>query len=192
MRRRIIATGIWMAIGLLAMTHVYSQKSAPVDPMGQGSWVIAVDAGPGTHIFGNGFGFGPGFKVFVENGTWQLGPGVLSLGGEFGFSFFSYHWNYLNIRYHESWLNYMFGARSAYHYGWDVKGLDTYGGIPLGIGFSAHTYDNYAGYKGGSAVYPYLGLFVGSSYFFNKHIGINGELGYNVTYANLGVIFKLY
>jgi hypothetical protein len=179
---------ILITMGLLTMTHVYSQKSAPVDPMDQGSWVISAGVGPGTHIFGNGFGFGPGFKVFFENGTWQLGPGVLSLGGEVGFSFFSYNFGY---GYHESWVNFMFGARSAYHYGWNVPGLDTYGGIPLGIGFSAHSYDNYIGYRGYSPVFPYLGIFIGTSYFFNDHIGLNGELGYNVTYANIGVIFKL-
>jgi hypothetical protein len=192
MRPGMIVKIFLLAMGLLAMTHVYSQKSAPIDPMDQGSWVIGVGVGPGTPVSGNGYGFGPGFKVFVENGTWQLGPGVLSLGGEVGFSFFSYHWVDRDIRYHESWVNYMFGARSAYHYGWDVKGLDTYAGIPLGIGFSTHNYDNVVGYKGGNhPVFPYFGLFVGTSYFFNNQIGINGELGYNVTYANIGVIFKL-
>jgi len=181
-----------IVMGLFSMTPVFSQNPTADAPMSQGSWIISVGAGPGTHVFGNGYGFGPGIKIFFENGTWKLGPGVLTLGGEVGLSFFSYHWYYRDIRYHESWVNYMFGARSAYHYGWNVKGLDTYGGIPLGIGFSAHSYDNYAGYKGYSAIYPYLGLFVGASYFFNDFIGLNGELGYNVTYANLGVIFKLH
>jgi hypothetical protein len=166
----------------------FSQKSAPLNPVDQGSWILAVDAGPATHIFGNGWGFGPGIKLFFENGTWQLGPGVLSLGGDVGFSIFSYKWG---DGYHETWVNYMFGARTAYHYGWDVKGLDTYAGIPLGIGFSVHTYDDFVGYKGYSPIFPYLGFFAGASYFFNNHIGINGEIGYNVTYANLGVIFKL-
>jgi hypothetical protein len=189
MKCRLIFSGICFVIGLLTITNVYSQKSAPENPMDQGSWIINVGVGPGTHVFGNGYGFGPGFKVFFENGTWQLGPGVLSLGGEIGFSFFSYKFG---DGYHESWVNFMFGARSAYHYGWNVRGLDTYAGIPLGIGFSVHSYDKYAGYLGSTPVYPYLGIFVGSSYFFNDFIGINGELGYNVTYANLGVIFKLY
>ena len=191
MSRKIIVTGVLLALFSLTITKVNAQNSPPRNPFDEGSWVIAVAAGPGTHVFGNGAGFGPGIKVFFENGTWKLGPGVLSIGGEFGFSFFSYHWVYSTVRYNETWINYMFGARSAYHYGWDVKGLDTYAGIPLGIGFSAHTYDNYAGYRGHQGVYPYLGFFVGSSYFFNNHIGINGEFGYNVTYANLGVIFKI-
>ena len=189
--RRLVLKVMLISMGLMTVVQVYSQKSAPENPMDQGSWIISVDAGPGTHMFGNGYGFGPGFKIFFENGTWQFGPGVLSMGGEVGFSFFSYHWYIGKFRYRESWFNYMFGARSAYHYGWNVKGLDTYAGIPLGIGFSSHTFDNYVGYRGYSGIYPYLGLFIGSSYFFNQHIGINGEFGFNVTYANLGVIFKL-
>jgi hypothetical protein len=178
--------GMLIAMSMMIFSPAYTQKSD--NPMEQGSWIIGFGVGPGTHVFGNGFGFGPGIKIFVENGTWQLGPGVLSLGGDIGFSFFSYKWG---LGYHESWVNYMFGARGAYHYGWDVKGLDTYAGIPLGIGFSVHSRDNYVGYKGYQAVFPYLGLFVGTSYFFNDHIGINGELGWNVTYANLGMVFKL-
>lgn len=187
--RRLIVKVMLVAMGMMIFSSAYSQKSD--NSFGQGSWIIGIGVGPGTHVFGNGYGFGPGFKVFFENGTWQLGPGVLSLGGDIGFSFFSYHWDYRATRYRESWVNFMFGARGAYHYGWDVKGLDTYAGIPLGIGFSAHTFDNFVGYRGYSPVFPYLGFFVGSSYFFNEHIGINGELGYNVTYANLGVVFKL-
>jgi hypothetical protein len=188
MRRRIIVTGILMVIGLLTMTHVYSQKSAPVDPMSEGSWVISAGVGPGTHLFGNGYGFGPGFKFFFENGTWQLGPGVLTMGGEVGFSFFS---DYFEPGYRETWLNFMFGARSAYHYGWKIPGLDTYGGIPLGIGFSAYTFKDYPGRHSHQPVFPYVGAFVGASYFFNNHIGLNGEFGFNVTYANIGVIYKL-
>ena len=83
----------------------------------------------------------------------------------------------------------MFGARSAYHYGWNVPGLDTYGGLPLGIGFSFVRHGTL--YNAYNPVYPYLGVFVGTSYFFNKIIGINGEFGYNVTYANIGIIVKL-
>jgi hypothetical protein len=188
MERRIFASGILVIIALFIGIEGFSQKSAPLNPMDQGSWVIGVGVGAATPIYRNGYGFGPGFKIFVENGTWQLGPGVLTLGGEVGFSFFSYHFG---NGFHESWVNYMFGARSAYHYGWNVHGLDTYGGLPLGIGFSSHTYDKELGYKGASPVFPYFGIFLGTSYFFNDKIGINGELGYNVTYANVGVIFKI-
>jgi hypothetical protein len=190
MKRRKIFIGILMVIGFLTITNVYSQKSAPLDPMSQGTWVAGIGIGAGTHVWGNGYGFGPGFKAFFENGTFQLGPGVLTLGGEFGFSYFSYHWTFGRITYREYWLNNMFGARSAYHYGWKVPGLDTYGGIPLGLGFTSNAHNSALGYLPSHVIYPYLGIFFGASYFFNDMIGVNGEVGYNVTYANIGVIFK--
>ena len=187
MKLRLITTGICLAFCLLTITNGYSLKSAPLSPVDQGSWIIGAGVGPGTDIFGNGRGLGVGIKFYFENGTWQLGPGVLTLGGDLGFSIFS---NRFLGEYRETWNNVMFGARSAYHYGWNVPGLDTYGGIPLGIGFSFYHHGRlYTGYQ---PIYPYLGFFVGTSYFFNKIIGVNGEFGYNVTYANIGVIVKLH
>jgi hypothetical protein len=50
---------------------------------------------------------------------------------------------------------------------------------------------DYPGRHSHQPVFPYVGAFVGTSYFFNDHIGLNGELGFNVTYANIGVIYKL-
>ncbi|MDP1622983.1 MAG: hypothetical protein Q8M08_11670 [Bacteroidales bacterium] len=163
-------------------------SGGPLDPVRLGTWVINAGVGPGAHYFGNGVGFGPALKGSVEKGMWDLGPGVITLGGEVGFSFFSHRygngWN-------ESWVNFIFAARGAYHYGWDVEGLDTYGGIPLGIGFCAHAWDNQPGSRGYTPVYPYAGVFFGASYFFTKTIGVNGEVGYNSTYANIGVVYKL-
>ena len=180
---------MFLTFCLLSVSPAFAQYKTSGGPMREGSWLLGIGVGPGTHVFGNGYGFGPGFKVFFENGTWQLGPGILTLGGDVGFSFFSN--NFYNGG-KENWLNFMFGARSAYHYGWGVEGLDTYGGIPLGIGFSVYTHNDIPGHKGYQGVFPYVGFFLGASYFFNNQFGLNGEVGYNVTYANIGVIFKLH
>lgn len=177
---------------LIVIVAVASPKmnyaKGPLDPVRLGTWVINAGVGPGTHYFGNGVGFGPALKGSFEKGMWDLGPGVITLGGEATFSFFSHHygdgWN-------ESWVNVILGARGAWHYGWDVEGLDTYGGIPLGMGFCAHGWDNHPGNRGYTPVYPYAGIFFGASYFVTKTIGVNGEVGYNSTYANIGVVFKL-
>jgi hypothetical protein len=173
-------------ISITAPKIIYA--AGPLDPVKLGTWIVNGGIGPGAHYFGNGAGFGPALKGSFEKGMWDLGPGVITLGGEATFSFFSHHygqdWN-------ESWINFIFGARGAYHYGWDVEGLDTYGGIPLGIGFCIHTWDDHPGNSGYQPVYPYAGIFFGASYFFNKSIGINGEFGYNSTYANIGVVYKL-
>ncbi len=166
----------------------FSQKNAPTDPMSVKSWTLSFTFGQGTHFWGNGAGFGPATKIAFETGVWQLGPGVLTLGGEFNMSYF---WHKYYSDYKETWTNFMFGVRSAYHYGWKVKGLDTYAGVPLGMGFSLYNHADHQGYKGYNGVYPYFGIFFGASYYFNNVLGVNGEVGYNATYANLGLILKL-
>jgi hypothetical protein len=170
-----------------------AQNGAPVNPMQKDTWLLNLGVGAATHFLGNGIGFGPGVKVAAEKGMWEVGPGVFTLGGEFGFSYFGYKYS---PKWSESWINFMFAARGAYHCGWDVKGLDTYAGVPLGIGFCVYhdTYNNvgeHYGYLKHQGVYPYFGFFLGGSYFFTSSFGINGELGYNSTYANIGVVFRL-
>lgn len=185
--KRIVRIIIAVIIFAAAATESIQAKG-PLDPVRLGTWVVNAGIGPGAHYFGNGAGFGPALKASFEAGMWDLGPGVITLGGEAAFSFYSHHygdgWN-------ESWINFIFGARGAYHYGWDVEGLDTYGGIPLGIGFCASSWDDHPGNSGYTPVYPYAGIFFGASYFFTKSIGINGEVGYNATHANIGVVFKI-
>jgi hypothetical protein len=179
---------IFLATAVALATPATISANGPLDPVKLGSWTVNIGVGPGTHYFANGIGFGPALKGSFETGMWDLGPGVITLGGEATFSFFSYHygndWN-------ESWVNFIFGARSAYHYGWNVEGLDTYGGIPLGLGFCAHSADYNPMEYGYTPVFFYSGIFFGASYFFTKTFGVNGEVGYNSTYANIGVILKL-
>ena len=181
---KMILLAIFVAIAAPKEMHA----KGPLDPVKLGSWSLNIGIGPGSHFFGNGYGFGPALKASFETGMWDLGPGVITLGGETAFSFFSYNYG---TGWNESWINFIFGARGAYHYGWNIEGLDTYAGIPLGIGFCAHTTDYHAGNLGATPVYPYFGIFLGSSYFFTKTFGINGEVGYNSTYANIGVVLKL-
>ena len=179
---------ILLAISIVVAMPNESRSQGSLDPVRLGTWVVNAGVGPGTNYFGNGAGFGPALKASFETGMWDLGPGVVTLGGEATFSFFTHRYG---DGWHESWVNFIFGARGAYHYGWDVEGLDTYGGIPLGIGFCIYNWDDHFDYSGSTPVYPYAGVFFGASYFFTKTFGINGEVGYNSTYANIGVIYKI-
>jgi len=188
MKKEIIIMVIAVMIMIVYPKNTFSQKNTSPGPMSLKSWTLTFAVGPATHYWGNGAGFGPATKIIFETGMWKLGPGVLSLGGEGTMSFFG-HTYYEG--YKESWANFIFGVRSAYHYGWGVKGLDTYGGVPLGMGFSVYNQGDHPGYTGYHGVYPYFGFFFGTSYFFNRTIGVNGEFGYSSTYANLGLILKL-
>jgi hypothetical protein len=174
------------AAGILAQSAAFA--AGPLDPMRVGRYFISGGVGPGTPFFGNGSGFGPALKGTFEAGMWDVGPGVITLGGEATFSFFSHHYG---SGWNETWANFIFGARSAYHYGWNVAGLDTYAGVPLGIGFCAHGYDDNPGYGGYTPVYPYFGIFFGATWFFTNNLGVNGEFGYNSTYANIGMVFRV-
>lgn len=188
MNRHLASATLLLLFGLSFLTQANGQNKGPMDPMSVDDWVINVNLGAGTHPWGNGTGFGPAIKFSFEKGMWQLGPGVVTLGGEATFSFFAHRYGNNS---HEAWLNFIFGARSAYHYGWNVRGLDTYGGIPVGIGFSGYTHSDEPGYSNNLPVFPYAGIFFGASYFFTRNLGVNGEFGYNATYANIGVVYRL-
>lgn len=163
-------------------------QSGPVNPMKEDAWIFNAGFGAGTPFFGNGNGFGPAVKFSFEKGMWEVGPGTITLGAEVTFSYF---WNNYGNSWHESWFNFIAGARSAYHYGWGVKGLDTYAGIPLGFGLCMNRHDAEDGYHNPTPFYPYFGVFFGASYYFNRDLGVYGEFGYNSTYANIGLVFNL-
>jgi hypothetical protein len=196
MKRKIF---LWLSLGVMIFVGTAGNaQNGPVDPMSKDSWLLSFGIGPGVRYYsGYSTGFGPGFQVAFEKGMWQLGPGVLTLGAEFGVSYFWYTYRVNGVDvYKYSWFSAIPAARCAYHYGWKVKGLDTYGGVATGIRFLAFS-DNY--YNGNDVYYSYSpgsisffpGVYVGASYFFNDKIGINGELGYNINLAQIGMIFKL-
>jgi hypothetical protein len=180
------------------LTNSIDAAKGPLDPMEKYSWTLNFGVGPGIQYYsGYPSGFGPGLQVAFETGLWKLGPGVLTLGGETGFNYFSYKGgNYQGFKelYYYRWLSCMFAARSAYHYGWNVHSLDTYGGVATGIRYLVFTKTYYNGYEDGyspASVGIFGGLFVGASWFFTPVIGINAELGYNINYAQIGMVFKL-
>ena len=160
------------------------------------TWTLNFGFGPGIKYYsGYTTGFGPALSLSFEKGMWQLGPGVLTLGAELGFSYFSSSYKYNDfIGYSYSWISLVTAARAAYHYGWKVRGLDTYGGLATGLRFlifHSTYYNGYATDYSPGAVNFFPGIFAGVSYFFNKSLGINAEVGYNNTYLQVGMIFKL-
>jgi hypothetical protein len=167
-----------------------AQQSANI--MEEGTITVNIGVGLGRSGYGyNGYngvglGYGAGFgtKVAIERGMWQLGPGVLTLGLEAGGSFSKSGGYKSNII--------IVAARSAYHFGWNVPNLDTYGGVSLGPGFrSSDYYYNSTSTKTNHDVVVAPGVFVGASYYFSPNIGVNVEAGYDITQVQGGLVFKL-
>jgi hypothetical protein len=195
MKKLHLIPGILAIIALTIISNsAHAQKSSNTFEVGSATVNIGVGLGRGSYggygYYGSGYyGYGTAFgvKAAVERGMWQLGPGVLSLGAEVGGSFSTARYN----SYKSNII--IVAARSAYHFGWNVDKLDTYGGVSLGPGFRSYNYtdqqisNKYT--KHDVVVSP--GVFVGASYYFSPNIGVNVEAGYDITQIQGGIIFKL-
>jgi hypothetical protein len=194
MKRKKIIPAILLFLALTTVSISNAQKNGNVTPFRRGSVTANVAVGIGVdykgdyRYYNSGNGFGT--KAALEFGIWQAGPGVISLGPEVGGTFS----NGGNGRYNDfRSRTVVIAGRSAWHYGWQVPGLDTYAGLSAGAGFHHYDYnDDYDDkHRDHDDVIPVFGGFIGASYFISSRFGVNIEAGYDITSLQAGVIFKL-
>ncbi len=156
-----------------------------VSPVRVGSAILNMGIGVGAEYRGDYYGTPFGTKIAAEWGLWHAGPGVITLGGEAGASF-------SNGGYYDNYRarTIVIAVRSAWHYGWKVRGLDTYGGFSAGMGFHHYDYNHNTDVSYNSVI-PVAGAFVGASYFVSPKFGFNAEAGYDITQLQIGLVFKL-
>ncbi len=184
---RVIFTVLGIAvISSASAQHRPPAPNGPTTPVEVGSVIFNAGIGVGSGYQGDYYNSPFGLKAALEFGLWQAGPGVITLGGEVGGSFSNggYH-GYDN--YKSSTI--VVAGRAAWHYGWQVPGLDTYGGFSAGLGFHHYHYDN-PDYTHNSVI-GVPGIFVGASYFVTPTFGFNAEAGHDITDIQVGVVFKL-
>jgi len=185
MKMQKIISAILLGLGIGLASISVAQEKGSVTPVRKGSITFNVGAGVGTEYNSNYYNSAFGTKAALEAGLWQAGPGVVTLGVEMGTSFSSggYYDNYRTN-------TFIAAGRSAWHYGWQVRGLDTYAGLSAGVGFTHYQYD-----KNGNIyqneVIPVFGGFVGASYFVTPTFGFNVEAGYDITQIQGGIIIKI-
>jgi hypothetical protein len=117
-----------------------------------------------------------------------LEKGVIGLGGYLGYlsykaDYGDYGWKFSNI---------LIGVRGNFHYPLANK-LDTYVGLMIGYNVVSETgFGDYLGYDYGSS---WGGIrtaeFIGARYYFSEKFAALLELGYGVTYLNLGIALKM-
>ncbi len=121
----------------------------------------------------------------------------LGVGGYIGFARSQYKYSYYDYygdKYEYGWryTNIIIGGRGVLHYELTSK-LDTYTGLLLGpnIVVSSEFGTFYEGYtdtsSGSGLAYSY---FIGARYYLTENIGVMGELGYGISYLNLGINLK--
>lgn len=113
----------------------------------------------------------------------------ISIGGYLGYTSSKDEFPILNYSWKFSYL--IIGVRGAYHLDL-VENLDTYAGVMLGYNIASAKFEgSLSGIPepkvGGIA---YSG-FAGARYHFNEKLGVFGELGYGISFLNLGLTMKL-
>ncbi|MEP6747410.1 MAG: hypothetical protein ABJB86_06775 [Bacteroidota bacterium] len=189
--KKILFTALLTASFCITLTqHSLAQlrsrgNSSPLAPVSVGSVTFNAGIGVGSEYRNDYYNSPLGIKAAVEWGLWHAGPGTVTLGVETGASF-------SNGGYYDDYRTQtaVLAMRSAWHYGWKVRGLDTYAGLSAGIGVHHYGYRHNDSYSYNNVI-PVLGAFIGASYFVSPRFGFNAEAGYDVTDFQLGVIFKL-
>jgi hypothetical protein len=172
----------------LSMTQLLAQEST----FNQGDKVLNLGIGIGSTFYsGTGYKAGiPPISASLEFGVKDgvLDKGTIGIGGYLGYS--SHKWEYSGWGW--KYTNIILGVRGVFHYPL-VNKLDTYTGLLLGyniatskeFGTAVFGY-NYSASSGGVA----YAWFVGGRYYFSDSFAVMAELGYGITYLNLGVALK--
>lgn len=163
-------------------------------PFLPGDKVINVGIGIGSTWY-SGTGYKTGFPPLsgtFEYGVTELGPGILGVGGYLGFSSYKWEDSYSGTNYGWKYSSTIIGARGNYHYNFHEK-LDTYAGMMLGINIisSKATGDWPSGYdfSANSSGFAWS-FYVGGRWYFTDSFAAMLELGYGITWLNIGVAFK--
>lgn len=180
-----------LVAGILFSVNELQAQTRPVkaNPFRKGSVTVNLGVGFGSY-YSDDFRSSSsiGTKAALEFGIWKAGPGVISLGPQAGVTLA----NKTNNRNRDDFRSQaiIIAGRSAWHYGWNVAGLDTYAGASAGIRHYHYSYKNGNDFSD-DELSPVLGAFAGVSYFFTERFGVNAEAGFDITSLQAGVIFKL-
>ena len=193
MRKRVAGM---FALLVLTTTAMYAQ------PFLKYTNVASAGAGLGSSLGGFGYSSStPALSAYYERGIWEVGgPGVISLGGYAGIKSYTYSNNYgiaaKSYTYNQKWSYTVVGVRSAYHYnGLKSEEFDVYGGLMMSYDILSYTYDdsNPTGVRYDNTGYGSvvgLSLYAGGRYFFAKNFAAFAEVGFGVSYLNLGLAYK--
>jgi hypothetical protein len=156
-----------------------------------GDKVVNVGIGFGSTLYSGSFysstvppvsiSFEKGFKDGV------LEKGTIGIGGYLGYS--SYKWE--SFGWGWKYTSFIIGARGTLHYPL-VDKIDTYAGVLLGYNIrSSKEFGTTVGIEPSSSSGPVFSGFVGGRYYFTDKFAGMAELGYGITWLNIGLGIKL-
>jgi hypothetical protein len=170
-----------LLVAIFSLTQLVAQEST----FKKGDKVVNLGIGFGSTYYSAFYtsrtpALSVSFETDVKDGI--LDKGSIGVGGYLGYSSASYsgYWKTTNI---------VIGARGAFHYPL-VNKLDTYTGLLLGYNIYHFKYES--GFLGsaGTSSGLLLAWFAGARYYFTDKFGVMAEIGYGISYFNIGVNFK--
>lgn len=156
--------------------------------------VINLGIGIGSTLYSGSFYTG---TVPPVSASFEMGvvdeviddKGVIGVGGYVGYSSYKYKYSDWGWRY----SNFIIGGRGTFHYPLIDK-LDTYTGLLAGVEIlSTREFgDPIAGVNVNSANGGLVwSWYVGGRYYFSEKFAAMAELGYGITYLNIGIALKI-
>ena len=191
---------------VLTMFVVSTINNLSAQSFNKGQTDINIGIGLGNTIITSGAtNVLPPLSLSVEYGITD----DISVGGYFGITGASYSYSgwencgkgsdqyYIDTY---KWSFYIIGARGAYHFGHFIKvdKLDVYAGLMLGDDIAHFSYSttstcsDHIGFISSSTYGGFVfSIYAGARYRFTDHFGAFLELGYGITYLNIGLNIKL-
>ena len=171
-------------------------QNAQAQDFVKGDKVVNFGLGIGTALYGFGYKMTiPPVSISGELGVKDdVGPGSVGVGGYLGIAGSKYSYNYLGDEYGWKYTYIVVGARGTYHLHDVLDKLDAYAGLmPYFAIVGNKEYGNWPGTTYYSAASSFIGvsLFIGGRYYVTDKFALMAELGYGVSYLNIGVALKL-
>ncbi len=178
-----------LACGIFGFTQLSAQEST----FNKGDKVLNLGFGLGSTLYSGSYfksqipPISASLDIGIVDGIAE--KGVIGIGPYLGYS--SYKYDYLQSGWKTS--NIIIGARGNFHYPL-VDKLDTYVGLLLGYNISSSKAFGipglgYENFHANSSGLVYSG-FIGGRYYFSDSFAAMLELGYGITYLNIGVALK--
>ncbi len=162
----------------------------------KGDKVLNLGIGFGTSLYSGGYNsmtvppISASYEVGIQDDVLDIGS--IGVGGYIGYLAYKWESTYFGGNYGWKYSNLVIGARGTFHYPLLEK-LDTYTGLMLGFNIvSSKEFGDYTGTGFSSSSSGVVwAWYAGGRYYFSDKIAGMLELGYGISYLNLGIAIKM-
>jgi len=161
----------------------------------KGDFVINFGLGLGSTLYAGGrySTIMPPISVSMEYGIVDdlfIDKMSLGVGGIFGINTYEYRYRGWGFEYGYRYTSIIVGGRAVVHYPL-VENFDVHSGLMIGANIvSSSSIGDHDPTSSPAANSPMIGWYAGGRYYFTDNFAAMAELGYGISYLNLGIALK--